>query len=289
MTAMICPLPPAPVVSGKAQAGASLIELMVGITIGLLVVLAATSTIMVTRQGSTTVSDRYRLTAAGNNAMRNLANTLRQAGAMELLQVGGVGTEVSFSDVANRGAANGVNIVSGTEGGAGPDTLTVSFQHRVSRDAALVITDVTRDCLGDAPDPVAWGTSPERIDNIYQMNGVELRCNGRAGVAGTEISAPQALVGDNTRPTDEIAAMDFQVRYQVQNSLTGDTRLLTATDVPANGGWGAVNAVEVCLHLRGVQTNYPNANFNNCSGVSTANGGRLHQVFRNTFRLRSKF
>jgi Tfp pilus assembly protein PilW len=99
------------------QAGGSLIETMVGITIGLLVVLAAVGSLMVTRQGTTTVSDSYRLASAGNAAMRLIASSVRQAGAVELVQTN-AGEPVSFGNMQMRGAAVGDQLVFGTEGGA---------------------------------------------------------------------------------------------------------------------------------------------------------------------------
>lgn len=286
--------------SSEKQLGASLVELMVGITIGLLVVLAAVSAVMVTRQGSSTVSDRYRLTMAGNNAMRVLGTTIRQAGSMEFEQPLGINNPVKFSSPAQNRAASvdGTAIVSGTEGGANPDTLTVSYQQRLSLNNATggFVTEVTSDCLGSGAGIPAIGAFPERIDNIFQLTTVELRCNSNRGVAGTVINAAQALVGDNLRPTNEVAVMDFQLRYYVQDPATnGATRIVNADTITTDpviialGGWGAVNAVEVCLHLRGVRSDYPTNNITNCSGASVANGGRLHQVFRNTYRLRSKF
>lgn len=276
--------------ASASQRGASLIELMVGITIGMLVVLAATSTVMVTRQGSSSVSDRYRLTMAGNNAMRLLSSTIRQAGSTEFEQPGGVNNPVKLFDSQYRGAsADGTAIVSGTEGGAGTDTLTVSYQQRVSANATgTYVSEVTSDCLGNGAGLPTGGNPPERIDNIFQVTTVELRCQGRRGVANTDIAAAQALVGDNSRPTEEVAVVDFQVRYLAQDA-TGSTRLVTATDVAGLGGWGVISAVEVCLHLRGVRADYPTSNFTNCAGTSVSNGGRLHQIFRNTYRLRSKY
>jgi type IV pilus assembly protein PilW len=248
---------------------------MVGMTIGLMVVLAATSAIMITRQGSTTVTENYRLTTAGNNAMRLLAFTVRQAGATEFVQPAGVETPVMFGDLNRRGV-NGFTLLTGTEGGAAPDSLTVSYQHRGPT--------VTRDCLGNSP-----GNLPdERIDNIFSVTNIELRCTGRRGIADTNIAPAQAIVGDNTRPNSEVAVEDFQVLYWVQNAA-GLLRRVNATDVPINGGWPAVDSIEICLQLRGIRSDYPVANFTNCAGNSVANGGQLHQVFRSSLKLRNRF
>ena len=259
----------------RRQAGGSLIETMVGITIGLLVVLAAVGSLMVTRQGTTTVSDSYRLASAGNAAMRLIASSVRQAGAVELVQTN-AGEPVSFGNMQMRGAAVGDQLVFGTEGGAGPDTLTISYEHR---DPA-----VTRDCLGNNP-----GAPPERIDNLFSVNNVELRCVGNRGSNGTVIGGgAQALTGDNANQNSEVAVEDFQVWYWIPNPADRtQSQRVTAAAIAA-GGWGGVQAVEVCLQLRGINANYPAGNFTNCRDAAVANGGRMHQVFRGVYKIRNR-
>jgi type IV pilus assembly protein PilW len=259
------------------QAGLSLIELMVGLTIGLLVVLAATGSLLVTRQGTTTVSDSYRLTTAGNNAMRLIASSIRQAGAIELVQTA-PGEKVIFAPLVQRGATlAGDQLVFGTEGGAGTDTLTVSYEHRNA--------NVTRDCLGNDP-----GVVPERIDNLFSVNNVELRCVGNLGLAGTVIGGgAQALVGDDTNANGEVAVEDFQVWYWVQNPADPtQSQRVTAAAIAA-GNWGNVQTVEVCLQLRGINANYPAVGtYRNCRDTDVANNGRLRQVFRGMYKLRNR-
>lgn len=258
----------------QRQRGLSLIETLVGITVGLLTVLAAVGTLVFTRQGGITVTEGYHLSSAGNTTMRLIAATIRQAGATELVQPA-TGDYVSFGDLEMRGAG-GKELVSGTEGGTGvPDKLVVRYQHRGNA--------VTRDCLGNSP-----STLPERIDNTFSVDTVELRCVGSAGSTGTTIGGgAQALVGDNDNPDTQIAVEDFQVWYWVINAA-GDQKRVTATDVPTNGDWPAVDAVEVCLQLRGTTANYPEANFTNCAGTSASNGGRLRQVFTAVYKLRNR-
>jgi hypothetical protein len=147
---------------------------------------------------------------------------------------------------------------------AAADDLVVSFQHRGD--------NVTRDCLGNSP-----GAAGVLTVNTISLVGNELRCNG------------QALVGDgNAAQNTQTAVEDFQVWYWVINAL-GQQRRMTATDVPANGGWQAVDAVEVCLQLRGVASNYPvTGTYRNCRDATPNHDGRLHQAFRGTFKLRNR-
>lgn len=260
------------------QRGASLIELMVGMTVGMFVVLAAVGAMLTTRQGSASTSDSYRVQQAGLTAMRLIGANIRQAGSAELVQTGGANTGVEFGALGQRaaGAAND-QLVSGTEGGgANPDTLTVSYQHRI---VGGVDAGVTRDCLGNSP-----GNAAVRIDNLFAVTQVELRCTGSVNPA-----APQALVGDNTRPTGDVAVEDFQVWYWVEPVLVlGSQQRVTAGGVAALGGWGQVRAVEVCLQLQGTRADYPaGGQFTNCQGAQVNLDGRLHQTFSGTYMIRN--
>ena len=67
-----------------AQRGVTLVELMVGIAIGLLVVAVATSALMVSRGISGTVSDASGLHQQAAHAMRVIGQQVRQAGSLYL-------------------------------------------------------------------------------------------------------------------------------------------------------------------------------------------------------------
>lgn len=260
------------------QHGASLIELMVGMTVGMFVVLAAVGAMLTTRQGSATTADSYRIQQAGATAMRLIGASIRQAGSAELIQVGGANTGVQFGNLGQRAAGVASDqLVSGADGGgANPDTLIVSYQHRV---VAGVDAGVTRDCLGNSP-----GNAAVRIDNTFAVTQVELRCTGSVNPA-----APQALVGDNTRPNADVAVEDFQAWYWVEPVLVpGSQQRVTAAGVAGLGGWGQVRAVEVCLQLRGTRADYPvGGQFTNCQGAQVNLDGRLHQTFSGTYMIRN--
>jgi len=68
----------------KTQLGVTLIEMMVGISIGLLVVAAAMGALMVSRSISGTVSDASAIQQQAGYAMRVIGNQLRQAGSLYL-------------------------------------------------------------------------------------------------------------------------------------------------------------------------------------------------------------
>jgi type IV pilus assembly protein PilW len=260
------PLPPR--VPQAKQWGASLIELMVGLTIGMLVVLAATSTVVLTRSSSTTVSDSSLMMAQGSNAMRLMAQQLRQSGAIELTPIDPAQPPASrqylFSNIYTGVGGAGLTL-SGTEGGAAPDDLTVSFENRGN--------NVTRDCLGNT---TAAGAGA--IQSAFSVVGTDLQCLGSGNVV------PQPIA-ENVE--------DFQVLYWVQQGVApAQTQIRrNASQVVAAGGWNSVVAVDVCLQMRGELTDHPiiaGSTFVNCREVATAQDGRLHQVFRSTIYLRNQ-
>ena len=70
--------------AAHGQRGLSLLELMVGIAIGLLVVAVAMSALMVSRGVSGTVSDASTIQQQAAYAMRSIGMQLRQSGSLFL-------------------------------------------------------------------------------------------------------------------------------------------------------------------------------------------------------------
>ena len=66
------------------QRGMTLVELMVGITVGLLVTLAAIGTVYMTKVSSVTLVDSARLEQETNMVMNVIAEQIKQAGARNL-------------------------------------------------------------------------------------------------------------------------------------------------------------------------------------------------------------
>lgn len=244
------------------QRGASLIELMVGITIGLMVVLAAIGTIVLTRSSSVTVADSSQMIYQGNNAMRLLGLNLRQAGAIELVSVDPASPAVEQLFLFSNDFTG--SVVQGAEGGVTADTLVMGQERRTGN-------TVIRDCLGAS-------TTAARIQSTFSVVGTNLRCLG----SGNVLDQP---VADNVE--------DFQVFYWMQTGAGTalSQQRMNATQVAAAGAWNNIVAVDVCLQLRGDQTGHPvvaGSTFVNCQGTNTVRDGRLHQVFRSTFKLRNQ-
>lgn len=288
------------------QHGVTLIELMVGIAIGLLVVAVAMGALMVSRGISGTVSDASGIQQQAGYAMRLFGQQLRQAGSMRLnLNPGAAITEspylapVAFETKAEAAsnplysysAAVPTQTITGT---ASPVTLTVGFR----RYTEPVFTSATeqslaRNCLGGPTDD---GTrDDQRVVSTFWLNSNnELRC--------ADIDTPSPALPFPPRDTDGQPILqnvaNFQVRYLLQDT-TSTPGIPKISSVTAAGvaNWAQVQAVEVCLVLYGSEAiDLPaGSNYVNCDGttvdMSTLTGARarrMHMAFRSVFQLRSQ-
>ncbi len=242
------------------QRGVGLIELLVGMTIGLLVIAAAIGTLVISRGTSSSISDISQLQQQGSFALRVIGVQLRQTGSVEPGLDGQTKLFAFGPAFPTFGTTNAA--VNGSDGASsGSDTLSVATM----ASQGLPNTQ-RRDCLGHA---IAAGA---KMQAQFLVDGNELKCSAGAGAAS------QALI-------ENVA--DFQVMYRVATG-TG-TRIMNATDVKTAGLWGSVTAIEVCLDLKGDEpTPDLGSTYLDCNGTSTARDGRLHLVFRNVFDLRTQ-
>ncbi len=282
-----------------AQRGVTLIELMVGIAIGLLVVAVAMGALMVSRGVTGTVSDASGIQQQGAYAMRLFGQQLRQAGSLRLNRNPGtvVAAELYLAPVAfetkagpatslySFDATKSEQIISGT---AAPVTLVVGYR-RYTEPTFISATDVSpsRNCLGGPAD----SSNHERLESTFWVSSKnELRCAGNPNPA---LASPPT--DTDGQPVLQNVA-NFQVRYLVQNNTAGNP---TLSQVDASGvtNWAQVQAVEVCLVLYGAEAmDLPaGSNYTDCDGtavdMSTLTGvraRRMHVPFRNVFQLRSQ-
>ena len=282
-----------------AQRGVTLIELMVGIAIGLLVVAVAMGALMVSRGVTGTVSDASGIQQQGAYAMRLFGQQLRQAGSLRLHRNPGtvVAADLYLAPVAfetqatsatslySFDATKSEQIISGT---AAPVTLVVGYR-RYTEPTFISATDVSpsRNCLGGPAD----SSNHERLESTFWVSSKnELRCAGNPNPA---LASPPT--DTDGQPVLQNVA-NFQVRYLVQNNTAGNP---TLSQVDASGvtNWAQVQAVEVCLVLYGAEAmDLPaGSNYTDCDGtavdMSTLTGvraRRMHVPFRNVFQLRSQ-
>lgn len=270
------------------QRGVTLIELMVGIAIGLLVIAVAMGALMVSRGVSGTVTDASGIQQQASYAMRVIGQQLRQSGSLRLnLNPGTVATaEPHLAPVAFEVKSGDMDMTKPEwkviEGKDNPGSSEYKLSTRFSNYAEPVFTSASeqsqaRDCLGANP-------SATLIESHFRLESNELRCASFGG------GAAQAIVQN---------VANFQVNYLTQD-ITTTPGIPTIKSVNAAGvtNWGQVQAVEVCLVIYGSEPiDLPaGSNYTDCDGatlvdMSTLTGTRakrMHMVFRNVFQLRSQ-
>jgi type IV pilus assembly protein PilW len=265
-----------------AQDGLTLLELMVGLTVGLLVVAAAMAALIASRGVAGAVSDASGIQQQAAHAMRTIGQQVRQAGSLYLhLNPGSAAAPVAFEAYAPAtDAGKGFAPASDTLAGSS-SALTVGYRrYKEPVHAASTEQAQARNCLGGPAN-----SSPDhRVESIFQHHGDQLRCGGN-----DTANAPQPLVQN---------VADFHLRYLLQdNAVPGDATIRhVAAEAVGDGNWGRVQAVEVCLVLYGNEpVDMPaGSTYAGCDGAAvdmTAPGERsrrMHMVFRSVFQLRSQ-
>lgn len=276
----------------QSQRGVTLVELMVGIFIGLLVVAAAGGALMISRGVSGTVSDASSIQQQAAYAMRVIGLQLRQAGSLYLnpnpanaASENEAMTPVAFEKRADTGGNTFDASVSAStvSGDTGNQSLTAGYRRYKIPVFAGGDEALSRNCLG-AP---ANTSNDQLVESIFSLSSNALLCEGNGATADPIIQN----------------VANFQVRYLVQSANTPGTTLgdptvqyLQAADVGAN--WGQVQAVEVCLVLYGNEPiDLPaGTSYTDCDGTTAVDmttlaaprARRMHLVFRNVFQLRSQ-
>ena len=269
------------------QRGVTLIELMVGIAIGLLVVAVAMGALMVSRGVSGTVSDASAIQQQAAYAMRVIGLQLRQAGSLRLnLDPGTAVTEANYMVPVAFETNSPTAVVTDIAGTTTPVTFTAGY----SRYTEPVFTSsseqaFSRNCMGGPAD----SSTDLRIDSVFSLDTTAntLQCNGNSAGA-------QPLVQN---------VANFRVLYLLQdNTTTLGSPTIKSVDAdtvsldPRN--WARVQGVEVCLVLYGNEAiDLPaGSNYTDCDGTTTVDmstltgvrAKRMHVPFRNVFQLRSQ-
>jgi len=111
----------------SSQRGVSLVELLVGLTIGLLAIMVAIGTLILSRGVAGSVSDMSQLQQQGSFALRVIGTQLRQAGSVDLQpSPTGVPGSFQYDTALPPGFNGGSTVIQGTDGNSmAPDTLSV--------------------------------------------------------------------------------------------------------------------------------------------------------------------
>ena len=277
------------------QRGATLIELLVGLSIGLLVIGVAMATLIVSRGVSGSVSDASGIQQQGAYILRTIGQQLRQNGSLYLNPdpAGVASTDVLSAVVfeIKADAHDGGNSFDQDSTLVGGDSsLTTGFRRYQDNvffadnaTTSVVGTDfLARNCIG-----LPANTKPdERVESIFTLVNDSLLCGGN---------------GSSAQPIAQNIAQ-FHLTYIVQIAdVTGPKlQYSKGSDMPATAteeAWRRVQGVQVCFVLYGSEpVNIPaGSSYVDCQGdsvdITTLTGqrkDRMHLLFRNTFQLRSQ-
>ena len=276
--------------SRQSQKGVTLIELMVGIAIGLLTVAVATGALMVSRGVSGTISDASQLQQQASYAFRVIGQQLRQSGSIRLnMAPKSAASTVDAADPVAFEAAyiNPANpsdsFFPKTDSISGQDTpvqLVTGYRNYVeSVYTSASDTSQFRNCLGEnGTDAIVRSTFG------YDSAKYELTCAGTA--------AAQPLIQN---------VADFQIRYISQtDGNTGDPKIQYINAATAAADWTQVFGVEVCIVIFGTEVidvpagsvykgcDGANINFSSSGSLPAQRKNRLHMTFKKVYQIRSQ-
>ena len=265
------------------QHGVTLIELMIGITIGLVTIAVAIGSLGISRGISGSVSDASQMQQQAAYLFRVIGQQARQAGSIRLNLAFGQNAPATIDAadlVAFETTFDRVNTtVSGTDApGANEYQLSLGYQNYTeSTFAGATDASFFRDCLGQQPSAAIVESGFRFVRPAGATSG-ELSCAGANDVA-------QPMLNN---------VADFQVRYLVQvGAATGNPTIQYRTAAQVGTNWNTVFGTEVCLELVGSEViDTAGATYRDCNwtigAAETSRGNRLRMVFRNTFQIRSQ-
>lgn len=290
------------------QSGMTLIELMVGMVIGLIIIGAATAVFLAANSIGRSHDVGARLLEDGAFAATKLTRGIQRTGYVDVFSGTGrfresfddaINTIIARADPENKDAfglrygnvtgsnaaifgcdnsvfaSNNACVSSGTS-----SALAIAYQTNTSASTSDLSPSVTTnvgngsgsaDCNGARP--------PANIDyvvNRYYVNTAgQLMCLGN---------------GSNTPGQIAANVEQFQIRYGIASGAQDKrVQILTAAQVNATNAWNLVVQVELCLVMRGAggTDNNPSV-FNNCNGTTTSTtDGRMRKTFRSVVSLRN--
>lgn len=272
--------------SSRQQSGATLIELMIGIAIGLMTIAVAMGALMASRGASGTITDANDIQQQASHAFRVIGQQLRQAGSLRLnlAPQKNPGDPIEITDpVAFETKTSDFNpatdTISGMDSpGSGEFKLISSYRNYTEKSfSSATPVSLLRDCLGEQS-----SAKPTIIQNRFFLDTSknEIHCNG------------QPLVGN---------VAEFEVRYILQaDAATGSPTLQYVDATTAASNWSRIFGAEICLVLFGKESiSMPNgSSYTACDGsnvnisptgtLAASRKNKMHMLFRSVFQLRSQ-
>ena len=287
------------------QRGMTLIELLVGMTVGLIIILAAVASLLIVRTSSRTMIDSAALEQQATLAMLQINQQITQAGGYNAY-LGSTNPD----DGTDGNAASPPAIGSGTLGYVNFDT----------RPIGVSATTPTVSVLGVDGDAAAAPPVSDKLSVSYAVPNDGSPAAGCAGMTAQDAAKTRLEGGairivstfavdpvtksltcttedDLTVPASAASAIPIAsnvaymrvsyLRVADNGTVTAFSRAADVTNSAVSDPWPTISGVQICLEMMGDITQSPSA-YTDCQGHSqTPNDGRLHRTVRNTFYLRN--
>lgn len=260
--------------STRQASGLTLIELLVAITVGLVMIAAALTSILVARSLSSTTTEVGQLQQKAAYVFRLMGQQIRQAGSRDLQSAATPIEKALFIENTLPPTQRAL------QGKAAPTSeefaLSIAFYNTSQkafplRNGLPQEVPLHRNCLGEAIDNAHSGI----LASHFRRQGNDLVCAGS---------------GDAYPIIDGVS--DFLVQYMLQDSAPSNTQNFAFGDaslVASPEDWNKVYAVKVCLELLGKERmDTVGATYIRCDGSEADRGDKLRVVFHNTFHLHNK-
>jgi type IV pilus assembly protein PilW len=300
------------------QTGRSLIEIMIGLVLGLIVIGAAAAAYLATTKATQVTEVESRLNENAAITMGILQQQLRLAGYSEVFGSSTYTIRKNFNDAGLRGCSGGFNTpltvtfpaitcLNGTQ----PDSFVVRYQANANNTIPAA-GGVPTNCIGEtitgstpsaatssavgAPVPPAYVLAENRFyvrTTGTPSGGPELYCLGLRGT--NTFSTPQPIMEGVER---------IQLTYGVAATPTGTvtTAYMTGTAIDTTfsaepNRWQRVVSVRLCIIMRsvdgsqaarGIADSSTNTYFD-CNNVqTTSSDGRLRRAYTTTVALKNQ-
>lgn len=270
------------------QRGLSLIEVLVGLTIGLLIVGIALGGVQISRQLASTTSEAARLQQQATFALRVIGAQVRQAGALQLNlafnqtpPAGILSLEIDPADPVAFDTSFDRKTQALDSSSAEPLQVGYAQYEERLRDPAsptdTMAKSQLRDCLGNEPGSTIVGSG------FYLKKADSTDLTGPLLCLGSSNNTPQPIIAD---------VADFQVVWLRQQVVNGVPQLQRVNATTAEEDWSQIYGVEVCIEMAGSEViDTGTSTYRPCSwtsGPGSARGNRLRMVYRSTFQTRSQ-
>jgi type IV pilus assembly protein PilW len=244
--------------NNRAQLGFTLAELLIGMTLSLLIIAAASTAYGTSKQTWNAMVAVDSVYANARIALRNIHEQSLMAGAAYLKATSN--TDGRFSVDVSTSEDLGQAALAGVKSSTYSESLTLSHWH------ALDVTD----CQGNV------SSTQSTVRNSYKLN------------TNKELTCKDLNLNNSTYQALAEGLEDFQVRYAETNPMAQTVQWKTANQVSA---MSQVIGLEVCVVVASISNaNQTKSSISNtgCQGQALASDGRVRRTFKRVTALRNR-